>query len=133
VFDADVLDPDVMDVEDAELEPPDHDAFQLDHRIVSPEPVSPEPVSPELSQGLMNRQAWRELAPSRLVAPSPPAPRAALILPPPPGPRELELPNADPFAGFIAPPPSVAQRCATVLVIALAVVGVFALAMLALG
>lgn len=160
VLDADVLDANGLGLVDAELEPPDHDAFQLDHRIVAPEPSSPEPsaLAPsasELSRGLMNRQAWLGLAPSRLAAPSPPAPRAALILPPPPGPRELELPewgggdgahpgaalassapmdlpSADPFAGFIAPPPSIARRWATALVIALAVVGVFALGMLAL-
>lgn len=159
---------------DAELEPPDHEAFELDHPI----------VSPELAPRSVHRQAWPGLAPARLAAPTPLVPRAELILPPPPGPRDLEpspatgreapsswldrferselsgaapdgsshrgsawdrragaasvtpplaeLPSTDPFAGFSAPPPSLARRWARVMVVALAVVGAFALAALAL-
>lgn len=148
---ADELDAsDWTDAADAEREPPDHDAFQLDHRIVSPEVISREASSRERAPGSVNSQTWLDAARSPL------APRAGLILPPPPGPRDLEpssptgfsrparvtparatppladLPSTDPFAGFIAPPPSFARRWATVLVIALAVVGVVALAALAL-
>jgi hypothetical protein len=45
----------------------------------------------------------------------------------------LDLPSADPFAGFVAPEASTTQRWGIVLVIALAVVGLFSLAAIALG
>jgi hypothetical protein len=44
-----------------------------------------------------------------------------------------ELPASDPFAGFVAPPPSLAQRWLVVIVVALAVVGLCSLAAIALG
>jgi hypothetical protein len=44
-----------------------------------------------------------------------------------------ELPAADPFAGFVAPPPSLAQRWLVVIVVALAVVGLCSLAAIAFG
>jgi hypothetical protein len=44
-----------------------------------------------------------------------------------------ELPTSDPFAGFVAPPPSVAQRWLVVIVVALAVVGLCSLAAIAFG
>jgi hypothetical protein len=44
-----------------------------------------------------------------------------------------ELPGADPFAGFVAPTPSLAQRWLVVVVVALAVVGLCSLAAIALG
>jgi hypothetical protein len=44
-----------------------------------------------------------------------------------------ELPPADPFAGFVAPQPSLAQRWLVVVVVALAVVGLCSLAAIALG
>jgi hypothetical protein len=44
-----------------------------------------------------------------------------------------ELPVADPFAGFVAPAPSAAQRWLVVVVVALAVVGLCSLAAIALG
>jgi hypothetical protein len=44
-----------------------------------------------------------------------------------------ELPTADPFAGFVAPAPSVAQRWLVVVVVALAVVGLCSLAAIAFG
>jgi hypothetical protein len=43
------------------------------------------------------------------------------------------LPDADPFAGFVAPAPSAAQRWLVVVVVALAVVGLCSLAAIALG
>ena len=43
-----------------------------------------------------------------------------------------DLPSTDPFAGFIAPPRSLAQRLGSVMIVALAVVGVVTLAALAL-
>jgi hypothetical protein len=43
------------------------------------------------------------------------------------------LPRADPFAGFVAPAPSAAQRWLVVVVVALAVVGLCSLAAIALG
>jgi hypothetical protein len=45
----------------------------------------------------------------------------------------MDLPSADPFAGFVAPAASATQRWGIVLVIALAVVGLFSLAAIALG
>ena len=44
-----------------------------------------------------------------------------------------ELPLSDPFAGFVAPPPSLFQRWLVVVVVALAVVGLCSLAAIALG
>jgi hypothetical protein len=44
-----------------------------------------------------------------------------------------ELPTSDPFAGFVAPPPSVAQRWLVVVVVALAVVGLCSLTAIAFG
>lgn len=48
-------------------------------------------------------------------------------------PRLDELPTSDPFAGFVAPPPSLAQRWLVVVVVALAVVGLCSLAAIAFG
>ena len=47
-------------------------------------------------------------------------------------PALTDLPSTDPFAGFIAPPPSLAERLVRVMIVALAVVGVFTLAAVAL-
>jgi len=44
-----------------------------------------------------------------------------------------ELPLSDPFAGFVAPPPSLFQRWLVVIVVALAVVGLCSLADIAFG
>jgi hypothetical protein len=66
--------------------------------------------------------------PSLSVPPSSP-----LARPPRRAPLLNELPSADPFAGFSAPPVSAAQRWATVIVVALAVVGLFSLAAIAFG
>lgn len=44
-----------------------------------------------------------------------------------------ELPRSDPFAGFVAPPPSLMQRWLVVIVVALAVVGLCSLAAIAFG
>jgi hypothetical protein len=44
-----------------------------------------------------------------------------------------ELPVSDPFAGFVAPPPSLFQRWMVVIVVALAVVGLCSLAAIAFG
>lgn len=44
-----------------------------------------------------------------------------------------ELPLSDPFAGFVAPPPSPLQRWLVVIVVALAVVGLCSLAAIAFG
>jgi len=59
----------------------------------------------------------------------PPASRPSAAPPPP----LHDLPTADPFAGFVAPPPSFAQRGLVVVVVALAVVGVCALVAIAFG
>jgi hypothetical protein len=50
-----------------------------------------------------------------------------------PDPQLEELPASDPFAGFVAPPPSLAQRWLVVVVVALAVVGLCSIAAIALG
>jgi hypothetical protein len=50
-----------------------------------------------------------------------------------PAPLLIDLPSADPFAGFVAPAASATQRWGIVIVIALAVVGLFSLAAIALG
>ena len=52
---------------------------------------------------------------------------------PAPLPLLSDLPSVDPFAGFAAPPPSAAQRWIVVFVVALAVVGLFALGAIAFG
>jgi hypothetical protein len=51
----------------------------------------------------------------------------------PPEPALDELPAPNPFAGFVAPPPSLAQRWLVVVVVALAVVGLCSLAAIAFG
>ena len=48
-------------------------------------------------------------------------------------PRFDELPSLNPFAGFVAPPPSFIERWAVVLLVAMALVGAAALAAIALG
>ena len=53
--------------------------------------------------------------------------------PPAPQPLLTELPSANPFAGFEAPSESFAQRSLIVFIVALAVVGLFALAAIAFG
>jgi hypothetical protein len=120
---------------------PEHEAFQLDRRS-----------NPGMT-----------LAPAvfRVTPPSRPAPAASLMLPPPPGAADYEpaypstfppalqqsatlsrpsavdplaeLPSVDPFAGFVARPPSFFERWLVVLVVALALVGAAALAAIALG
>jgi hypothetical protein len=55
------------------------------------------------------------------------------VRPPAPQPLFGSLPSANPFAGFEAPSESFAQRFLIVFIVALAVVGVFALAAIAFG
>lgn len=76
--------------------------------------------------------------PAALSRTRPPMVRsAAQTLPPgqlgPAGQLLDELPMTDPFAGFVAPAPSVAQRWLVVAVVALAVVGLCSLAAIAFG
>jgi hypothetical protein len=67
--------------------------------------------------------------PSSLARTRPPLTRRAVEQPPPLD----ELPQSDPFAGFVAPPPSLFQRWLVVMVVALAVVGLCSLAAIAFG
>jgi hypothetical protein len=66
--------------------------------------------------------------PSSLARTRPPVTRRAAEPPP-----LEELPVSDPFAGFVAPPPSLLQRWLVVIVVALAVVGLCSLAAIAFG
>jgi hypothetical protein len=140
-------------------EPLDHEAFELDHPIVAPEPA---PWSEGVARSgrapgsdlddvraadsrpkliLPPAPGRRELEPARAPYVSQPARRQlersgatvgrpALVRSTP---LLTDLPSADPFAGFVAPAASVTQRWGLVLVIALAVVGLFSLAAIALG
>ena len=68
--------------------------------------------------------------PTALARTRPPMSRGTV---PPAGPLMDELPATDPFAGFVAPAPSAAQRWLVVVVVALAVVGLCSLAAIAFG
>jgi hypothetical protein len=59
--------------------------------------------------------------------------RPSLARPPAPQPLLTDLPSVNPFAGFEAPSDSFAQRSLIVFIVALAVVGLFALAAIAFG
>jgi hypothetical protein len=104
-------------------------------------PPAPEPRDDELdaSTGSRSSSAPRLRAtipplratidsPSSLARTRPPLTRRAAELEP-----LDELPVSDPFAGFVAPPPSLVQRWLVVIVVALAVVGLCSLAAIALG
>jgi hypothetical protein len=72
-------------------------------------------------------------APSSLSRTQPPTTRAIIRAAVASQEAEDGLPTADPFAGFVAPPPSLAQRWLIVMVVALAVVGLCSLAAIAFG
>jgi hypothetical protein len=96
--------------------------YELDPSIGSRPSASP-PLRPTIEP---LRSAMD--SPASLARTRPPLTRRA----PEPPPIE-ELPVSDPFAGFVAPPPSLFQRWLVVIVVALAVVGLCSLTAIALG
>jgi hypothetical protein len=95
-------------------------------------PPAPEPRDDELERPLGSPGRVPPLRatiepPSTLARTRPPLAHR------PPEPPLDELPVADPFAGFVAPPPSLLQRWLVVIVVALAVVGLCSLAAIAFG
>jgi hypothetical protein len=99
--------------------------------------LPPAPTHPEL--GPTSFPSMMPPAPSLRATIEPPMSSLARTRPPSSqrmiasDPELAGLPDADPFAGFVAPAPSAAQRWLVVVVVALAVVGLCSLAAIALG
>ena len=89
-------------------------------------PVASRPSPPPLRASIESSGALLRTRPPASLS------TASRISAPPP-PSLHDLPTSDPFAGFVAPPPSIAQRGLVVVVVALAVVGVCALVAIAFG
>jgi hypothetical protein len=90
-------------------------------------PPPPQPGDYELASSPSSLPPSPRFQPPAAVAAPPVVPRA------PARPLLSDLPSANPFEGFEAPRESFAQRSLIVFVVALAVVGLFALAALAFG
>ncbi len=99
--------------------------------MMLPPPPRPEDFDPPSSPGALRlslplRATIEQPAPAAwVVSPKVKSGRTAPLL--------SDLPASDPFTGFIAPEPSFLQRWLVVLVVALAVVGLFCLGAIALG
>jgi hypothetical protein len=115
----------------------------LSRGSIPPQLILPPPPRPQDYEPASSPVATRSSPPPLRASIEPPAasrrtrppasrPTASRITPPPP-PSLHDLPTSDPFAGFVAPPPSIAQRGLVVVVVALAVVGVCALVAIAFG
>jgi hypothetical protein len=94
-----------------------------------PQDYEPAPPSMPMRPSLPLRATIEP--PSSLSRTRPPMSRAGQV--PDEANEDGDLPMSDPFAGFVAPPPSVAQRWLVVVVVALAVVGLCSLAAIAFG